>query len=371
MSGIQPILMPKWGLAMQEGTVVQWHAEVGEEISSGQEILEIETSKIASGHESSVAGPLRRIVVQGGETVPVGALLGVVAEASVSDAELDGYVEEFLGNFEFDDGAADSGPADETVEVAGRTLQFVRQGDGAGAPILFLHGFGGDRLGWMFNQSALAESFGTIALDLPGHGGSTKDVGGGTVDDLAGAVAGFLDALSIERAHLVGHSMGGAVAIALAASSPARVGSASLLAPAGLGVEINMAFIDGFVNQTRARKLRPVLELLVANPALITADMIENVIRFKRLDGAKDALVRLKEGLFPEGRQRVFGAERLSSVGVPVQVVWGEQDRILPVGHAAAFGGSVPVTRIPEAGHLPHMEAAGAVNQAVFDFIRG
>ena len=92
---IRPIVMPKWGLAMQEGMVAQWLVEEGAEIAVGQEILDIETSKIANVYESPVAGPLRRRVVGEGETVPVGALLGVVAEAGVPDAELDSFVARF------------------------------------------------------------------------------------------------------------------------------------------------------------------------------------------------------------------------------------------------------------------------------------
>src|SRR5690606_24872054 len=69
---IRPIVMPKWGLAMQEGMVAKWLVEEGAEIGAGDEILDIETSKIANVFESPVAGPLRRIVVGEGETVPVG-----------------------------------------------------------------------------------------------------------------------------------------------------------------------------------------------------------------------------------------------------------------------------------------------------------
>lgn len=92
---IRPIIMPKWGLSMQEGTVVSWQVEVGDEIARGQEIMEIETSKIANTYESPVSGVLRRIVVQVGETVPVGALIGICAPAAISDDEVHAYAETF------------------------------------------------------------------------------------------------------------------------------------------------------------------------------------------------------------------------------------------------------------------------------------
>ena len=80
MSSIKPITMPKWGLAMEEGALARWAVEEGAEIAAGQEIMDIETTKIANVFESPVAGVLRKKVVAEGETVPVGALLGVVSE---------------------------------------------------------------------------------------------------------------------------------------------------------------------------------------------------------------------------------------------------------------------------------------------------
>ena len=89
--------------------------------------------------------------------------------------------------------------------------------------MVLIHGFGADLNAWMFTQPALAEGRRAIAFDLPGHGGSVKEVGAGDLDALTGAVSDALDALGIERAHLVGHSMGGAVAAAFALGTPESV----------------------------------------------------------------------------------------------------------------------------------------------------
>ena len=91
---IKPIVMPKWGLSMKEGKVTGWLAEEGTRIDVGKEILEVETDKIAGVVEAADSGVLRRRVGAPDTVYPVKALLGVVADESVSDAEIDAYVVE-------------------------------------------------------------------------------------------------------------------------------------------------------------------------------------------------------------------------------------------------------------------------------------
>jgi pyruvate dehydrogenase E2 component (dihydrolipoamide acetyltransferase) len=369
---IKPIVMPKWGLAMQEGMVAKWLVDEGAAIDAGQEILDIETSKIANVYESPVAGPLRRRLVGEGETVPVGALLGLVADSSVSDAELDGFVAQFQEEFaDLVATAGETAPEPQTIEAGGRRLRYLEMGEGEGPPVVFIHGFGGDLLGWQFNQEALAESHTTYALDLPGHGGSTKDLGSGQVDVgvLAAAVIDFMDAKAIAKAHLVGHSLGGAIALDLALDHAERVASATLICSAALGPEINMAYIDGFMQAKRRKQLQPVLEMLVADPAMVSRDMIEDVLKYKRLDGVDAALNRIAGDSFAGGRQALELTSRLGELAVPVQVIWGKDDQILPVRHAEGLPAGVPVTVLDHAGHMVHMEKAAEVNDKLRAFI--
>ncbi len=365
VSSIKPITMPKWGLAMDEGMLARWAVEVGAEIAPGQEIMDIETTKIANVFESPVGGVLRKQVVSEGETVPVGALLGVVSEPDVPDGEVEAFVTEFLENFvpeETDDAGA---PAPEVVETASGAIRRLKAGPDDGAPVILIHGFGADLNGWMFNQAELAAERQVHAIDLPGHGGSTKSVGDGAVATLATAVTAYMDAVEITSAHLVGHSLGGAVATSIAASSPERVSALTLIAPAGFGSDVSQDFIEGFIGQSRARKLRPIIEMLVADPSLVTADMVEEVLKFKRLDGVVAALRTIADANFDGGAQRVQIRDRLGDVSAPVQVIWGEDDRILAAGHADGLPDSVKVIRLAGAGHIPHMEKAAEVNAAI------
>ena len=93
---IKPIVMPKWGLTMTEGKVTSWHKNPGDTVAVGDEILEVETDKIASAVEASDTGKLRRVLGQVDAVYPVKALIGVVADDDVSDEEIDAYVASYV-----------------------------------------------------------------------------------------------------------------------------------------------------------------------------------------------------------------------------------------------------------------------------------
>jgi pyruvate dehydrogenase E2 component (dihydrolipoamide acetyltransferase) len=365
---IDKLGMPKWGLSMTEGTVVAWLVEEGAELAVGDEVAEVETEKINGVVESPAAGVLRRRVAGVGAVVPVGGLLGVIADAAVPDADIDSFVEEFQASFVPEEAEEEAGPAPETVAVEAGNLRFQRQGEG-GEPLLLLHGFGGDLNNWLFTAPALAGEHVVYALDLPGHGGSSKDVGAGDLDFLARAVGQFMDSQELERAHLAGHSLGGLVAGSLALSAPERVGSLALVASAGLGDEINREYIEGFIAAERRRELKPVLELLFADPGLVTRQLVDDVLKYKRIDGVDEALRAIASGAFGEGGQRVVIADHLAELDVPVLVVWGREDRIIPAAYAERAPEGAQVHVLDGQGHSPHMEAAGDFNRIMERFL--
>jgi pyruvate dehydrogenase E2 component (dihydrolipoamide acetyltransferase) len=361
--------MPKWGLQMREGALVAWLVEEGATVARGDPIAEVETEKINGVVESPADGVLRRRVAQVGDVVPVGGLIGVLGDADTADADVDAFVAEFQATFVPEDEADEGGPQPETVTVGGQTTRYLRHGEDGDAVVL-LHGFGGDLATWLFNQEALAAGGRSVyALDLPGHGGSTKQVGAGTAEALAATVAEALDAMGVGRAHVAGHSLGGAVAIALGTASPDRVASLTLIAPAGLGPEIDGEFVDGFVAAEGRRELKPLLERLFADPEVVTRDFVEEVLRFKRLDGVDEALRAIAGACFPAGRQAVDLAATLAGLGVPVLCIWGSEDRIVPASHAGALPPGAETHVLAGAGHMPQMEVAGEVNRLVAAFL--
>jgi pyruvate dehydrogenase E2 component (dihydrolipoyllysine-residue acetyltransferase) len=363
---IQAITMPKWGLAMEEGMVVAWLADEGSSIEAGQDLLEIETTKITNVYEAPAAGTLRRSVVAEGETVPVGALLGLIADASVPDKDLDSFIERFNAAFAVKAAEAEAdGPEPQTVTAGGISLNYLRSGAEGASPLVLIHGFGGDLNNWMLNQPVLSETHDVVALDLPGHGRSSKNVGAANMAMFTRVFEDFLDAMGIGQAHLVGHSLGGALALKMAIENPTRVAGLTVLAPAGLGPEINTDFIEGFIGAGKRKEMRAVLELLVADPALISRDMVDDVLKYKRLDGVDQALRQLAGNLFPGGRQAVIDPIGLARIPSPITVIWGRNDRILPVSHADVLPDRVAIHRLEGVGHMPHMEASAEVNRLI------
>ena len=94
MSEIYPIAVPKWGIEMVEGTITTWNKSEGDTVAKGDEVFEMESDKIVNVWDAPVAGVLRRIIAAAGDAHPVGALLGVIAAADVSDADIDQFIAE-------------------------------------------------------------------------------------------------------------------------------------------------------------------------------------------------------------------------------------------------------------------------------------
>jgi pyruvate dehydrogenase E2 component (dihydrolipoamide acetyltransferase) len=252
------------------------------------------------------------------------------------------------------------------LEAAGETIHYLKAGSGAKV-IVLVHGFGSDARSWTMNQPALATAATVYALDLPGHGASpARDIGG--LDRLAEVVGAAITALTPEPVHLIGHSMGGAVALRAATLSPDAVRALTLIAPAGLGETLNPDFIPNFLAMTDAPSAEAALQMLVSNPALINRQILQGVLAAHDCPHIYEAWKKM----LPIGHEiwarRAEALAAVSALRKPVQIIWGEGDLVLPPPGPDALPPNVRLHRMAGLGHVPHMEAMKAVNGLIVAF---
>ncbi|VAW07604.1 Dihydrolipoamide acetyltransferase component (E2) of acetoin dehydrogenase complex [hydrothermal vent metagenome] len=370
---IKAVTVPKWGLSMDEGELVQWNISPGDEVTVGQEIAEIETSKIAGPVEAAVAGKVRRLIAEEGEILPVGALMVVLADDDQSDEDIEAFIAEFEVADQAEDGDENSGPTLSTLSLGDMDISYleVSPADPAAIPVVLIHGFGGDSNNWLFNQGKIGESHRVIALDLPGHGRSGKNVEDGSIKGLAAVVDRFLAALDIEEAHLFGHSMGAAVALQCAIDGSCQISSLTLICPALVGRGVNPEYISGFRQGRTRKQLKPTLSLLFSDEQLVTRELVDDVLKYKRLDGVADALDIIASTALGSDTP-AFDPGEIASLQIPVSVIWGDNDRIICGTEPHMLtGGNVTEHHVENAGHMPHMENAAAVNEILMRNLQG
>lgn len=250
---------------------------------------------------------------------------------------------------------------------------FARRGR-RGLPVVGIHGFGGDKETWLFMAALVARSRGVVGIDLPGHGRS-DDVpeARASVRHHAEAVIRTLDHLGVERAVICGNSMGGGVALRLAASWPDRVAGIVLVASVGRDVHAGgaVAWADG--NNPlipRAEDVDRFMALALERPPPVGRAVIRYVVtqRVRRAD----ALHRLFRGFILAGGDA--GVPRdIAQIRCPALVIHGEQDRIIDKRTAEDLTGALPRAELivmRGVGHVPQLEAPRATARLVERFAR-
>jgi len=221
---------------------------------------------------------------------------------------------------------------------------------GEGPPVALIHGFGADRLSWAATVPALAGTRALYAVELPGHGQAGAVPDPATPEALAQEVAQAVAPLG--PLPVIGHSLGGAVALHLAALRPDLVTRLVLIAPAGWGRGLDTTFLRGLPRAEDAETLQRLLERLVVQPRHIPPGLAAHLLA--ELEARREGLARIAEA--------VLTAPPPPVPDTPVTVIWGAEDTVNPYDPARALA---EVQLIDGAGHLPHVEKAARVNRLI------
>lgn len=260
-----------------------------------------------------------------------------------------------------------SSPASPLVPPVRSHLPFAEQGDGTGAPIILLHGFGGDHQTWLNIQTGLAPRRRTLAFDLPGHGRALDWPRIGNAGVSAKAVVQSLETLDLAPVHLVGHSMGGAVAALVAMRAPESVASLTLLAPGGFGRDINYKLLRRYAQTASEAELEPLLEQFFGYGFRMPRLFARHAAELRQKPGAIEALTTIVEEILDGDGQKTIEKAALADLGMPVKLIWGRQDRVLPAHQASDLPGTVACHLFDGMGHMPHLENPQAVIRLILE----
>ena len=253
--------------------------------------------------------------------------------------------------------------------------------EGAGPAIVLVHGLANSVITWRKNVEALSRNSRVIALDLPGHGLSDMPKVRFGLPEGAAFVASFLDEIGVDRAHLVGNSMGGAVALELALARPERTASLTLADSAGLGREISLVLRLGslpllgeYARRPTLKGVRNLVRWLVHDPNLVDEDELPLRLSYLKREGSAQALLRfLRTGVGLFGQRPATRRDAvLPSVSVPTLIVWGAQDPLFPVRQAERAAHAIPGATLEvfdRCGHWPQYEHPGEFNRLLGEFV--
>jgi pimeloyl-ACP methyl ester carboxylesterase len=398
--------LPRLGETMEEGRIVTWLKQPGDRFKRGEILLEVETDKTVVEVPALQDGVMVRHLAVEADMIPVDApiarieTVGAVKAPTVSNqaaplvaatprsmpqatpASADGGLRASPrarrlardrgvdlatlvgsgrnGRISGDDVLAgrtvkDTG-APSTIQVAtvAGTIQLrewpaigQRRGDA-----FLIHGLFADAESYTLLARRLAKAgLRVLVIDLPGHGGS--EAAGGTLDQLVDTTATALRALVVGPVRLVGHSLGAMIAAKIASAGDVALDHLLLLAPAGLGKEIDAGFIDGMIAADSIADLERALAKL--DGGALSPSYLQQLLA--RIQSRRRMLRDLSASINDGGTQRHSIVADLERVKVPVTAIFGLKDRVIPWQHAAQLPAHAAVHFVKNAGHMPHWAA--------------
>ncbi|MEM6616834.1 MAG: alpha/beta fold hydrolase [Pseudomonadota bacterium] len=222
---------------------------------------------------------------------------------------------------------------------------------------VFLHAFGADRLSWAGTTPSLPD-IECATPDLPGHGSKINDLDDGSLTDLADRVT--VD-IGDERSWLVGHSLGGSIALQVATQSPEQCEGLILLCPLGLGSTANLERVISYPGIASKDEMRFFLEWLVVKTAIIADQFVDYGFDQLEIPGARDALAKIAGNLSKIADETRSSLAAIEEAKIDVTIVWGADDPIC-VPDRDLIRPHWDLHVLPEVGHIPHVEAMKDVN---------
>ena len=278
---------------------------------------------------------------------------------------------------------ADQTPQDKYVKVGEVNSRYWASGS-QGSTVILIHGIGAAVDSWAFNINALAQKHRVYAIDLVGFGRSDKPSVEYSLPFFAQFVKDFMEVQNIDRASLVGWSLGGGVSMQCAIQFPEKIDKLILVDSIGFGREAHFMFRLSsipWIGKTLSRPTKKgtalLLKACVFDHTLITDEIVDLYYQIAALPGAHEAFLaylRSNANFLGSFKKEVIQAfhDNLGTMTIPTLIIWGKQDRLLPAKHASIAESWIPDARvhlIDDCGHCPQMEHPEEFNTQVLEFL--
>ncbi len=244
-------------------------------------------------------------------------------------------------------------------------LHCIEAGHSSQSTVVLLHGFGAVASCWRDVIAVIEGEGHVLAFDLPGHGGSLTYPNAGSGKIAAQAVIAELDLRTTSKVHLVGHSMGGAIACTVALARPDLVASLTLLSPGGFGTELNVALLQDYAAAQTHDELLTALAPMASTGSAVPVQMLRDLVAMRAVAGQRDMLEFIASRMARDGKQGVLPLADLAALRIPCGLLWGEVDIIVPVSQCHAAPSEFNKVILPDAGHMLIEEAPAATAASI------
>ena len=352
--------MPKLGMTMTYGVIVRWHKQNGDTVTAGEPLCEVETDKLNSEIEADASGIIT-ILEPEGEELSVGAVIGKIMVAEGSELQ---------ASTKQSDSASADGATQETLKANGISIAVQRSG--SGFPLVLIHGLASSMGLWANLDQSQLVGIETISYDLRGHGSSERTQGAHTLTKHVADLKGLLSALSISRAIFAGHSLGGMIALELAASDPELVAGLALLDTTA-----------AFPQETRNLFFELASSASFNGMTAIADKLIDLSFSPHFIETNPKVIATIRKGMLASDAASIAAAarmvakvdvhSRLASVQSPTVVLVGNEDRLAPPQLSQQLASAVKGTQlhvIPESGHALPVEQPQQVTTILAELVQ-